>query len=976
MRQGGGGLVLLNFSRVFFLSALLLLVIISLCGGGARAQVTGTKTDISETEITTLVAGRFQNQALVAEVSATLLTALSADKRVAMTPQVLKLMVESNLRNNDLIFGSAIAFHPFSMNSTSSQFERGVQEAERGETAQGLYCPYAFRKGDEILSVDLAEGYDYTANTTDWYILPQALLHTKSAQGAQLGMWSDPYFDAGGGNIDMVTYSVPFADSKGVFMGIATIDVSLDNVVCTKDQCKGFTCQAGYEIRSDANGNSVCVPCEQGSYNLHSGKPCKPCPVGGYCPGGAKLGALHSYWTSNETLAVDDLDENEKDIVLQCNDDTCCQSAFCFVGDDAMCQQDRTGILCSQCKGESVFFGDTCIPCSNLEKGKYVFSRASFWSFVLFPLLVMVFCSMLPRPEQYLVKHSSALFNIVVEFVQLVLITISPHERIMEYHSYVSDVLKEEDVASLMRGGNGTRSGSSGLNLMQKTFSKLGFECPFEYSNLAGMYAPMQVCVIALFWALIITKIFSVLSRKFPNSYGVVHWYHNCLGGRWRVFSVVFATLVQGGFSGANCQSAYLYMDGNLTEYMYNKFYPGVKCDESSASYIAATVIGYICAVFIGIVTPAFLIYMLMQKNRNVQFLTVDLGHQFDSKQRMAKLKTVGEEFSDGVTKLREGTKSILTKPRTSIMGAIGRRNEEKTNAREKLTRRIRRLSPDQVDVLRKYGWLYLKFKPSYRLFMQSAGFLRRTFYIIIFVVVSRLDDDVGDARARGTALLLVSVLFLVMQTLTMPYLSKLDNAYSVFCFAVLTLIAGIQVAVHRLSHELGTLPALDDSTRRRRIEAAQSIEFFSSFAYSLLLLWLVATVIIIVHYALFRISRSYARTTSALKVRIRRILFDRKEVKRFMKKSKMLKEQVETGRYDMTKQGSFIFDANTPRPVFETKAGFEGSDDAIMHINPMPRSSSAAREVQLSGLSARKSEVMALSPDEVKCANQSVVRF
>lgn len=39
-------------------------------------------------------------------------------------------------------------------------------------------------------------------------------------------MWSEPYFDAGGGDVEMMTFSVPVT-KEGRFMGILTADFEL-----------------------------------------------------------------------------------------------------------------------------------------------------------------------------------------------------------------------------------------------------------------------------------------------------------------------------------------------------------------------------------------------------------------------------------------------------------------------------------------------------------------------------------------------------------------------------------------------------------------------------------------------------------------------------------------------------------------------------------------------------------------------------
>lgn len=54
--------------------------------------------------------------------------------------------------------------------------------------------------------------------------------------GITTGYWTSPYFDSGAGGINMVTYSQPIISRLGKFLGVATIDVTVD-ALCYGDQC-------------------------------------------------------------------------------------------------------------------------------------------------------------------------------------------------------------------------------------------------------------------------------------------------------------------------------------------------------------------------------------------------------------------------------------------------------------------------------------------------------------------------------------------------------------------------------------------------------------------------------------------------------------------------------------------------------------------------------------------------------------------
>ena len=55
-----------------------------------------------------------------------------------------------------------------------------------------------------------------------------AVIQVAAALGANEGVWRAPYFDAGGGEIWMVTRSVPVRDAEGVF-ALITIDLPVED---------------------------------------------------------------------------------------------------------------------------------------------------------------------------------------------------------------------------------------------------------------------------------------------------------------------------------------------------------------------------------------------------------------------------------------------------------------------------------------------------------------------------------------------------------------------------------------------------------------------------------------------------------------------------------------------------------------------------------------------------------------------------
>lgn len=117
-------------------------------------------------------------------------------------PDELYGIVERILRLNPDIVGAAIAFEP-------NYFpEKGV-----------FFSPYAYRKDSITIATKQLGTVDYEYHYMDWYQIPKLL--GKS-------YWSDPYYDEGGGEMTMATYSLPLFDRKGDMYAVITADISLD----------------------------------------------------------------------------------------------------------------------------------------------------------------------------------------------------------------------------------------------------------------------------------------------------------------------------------------------------------------------------------------------------------------------------------------------------------------------------------------------------------------------------------------------------------------------------------------------------------------------------------------------------------------------------------------------------------------------------------------------------------------------------
>ena len=93
----------------------------------------------------------------------------------------------------------------------------GAAAALLDEAGDVTASPYVHCSADGYRTLDLAQP-DYNIEEQEWITMPLAV---------DAGVWTPPYFDAGGGEIWMITRSVPALDSEGIF-AIVTTDLPVD----------------------------------------------------------------------------------------------------------------------------------------------------------------------------------------------------------------------------------------------------------------------------------------------------------------------------------------------------------------------------------------------------------------------------------------------------------------------------------------------------------------------------------------------------------------------------------------------------------------------------------------------------------------------------------------------------------------------------------------------------------------------------
>jgi hypothetical protein len=229
-------------AALLVVSLLLLLVVL---GGGfwftRRLQAELGRTEAAQREL---------QQALTLQVA----ERLDADLRqLAAVPAMMAVTLELHpegkeerlaawlreiLRTNKHVFGTCVAFEP-----------------GRFEPARKDFALYAHRTAGGLDAKQLPASYRY--RTWPWYTRP-----LKEGRA----VWSEPFLDEGGGNIPMVTRSVPLRRGKDL-VGVVTIDLSMDYFKDLGTWLNGLKLgEGGYGFVVSREGTFISYP--DGAYRM------------------------------------------------------------------------------------------------------------------------------------------------------------------------------------------------------------------------------------------------------------------------------------------------------------------------------------------------------------------------------------------------------------------------------------------------------------------------------------------------------------------------------------------------------------------------------------------------------------------------------------------------------------------------------------------------------------------------------------
>jgi len=136
---------------------------------------------------------------------------------------------------NPEIYGAAVAFEPGAMTAGNHYF-----------------APYCYRKADGCLANVMLGHESYHYFTMDWYQIPKEL---------NRAAWTEPYYDEGGGNMIMASYSVPFykeRQGEKRFQGVVGTDIALFGLQEIVSSIRLY--KSGYAFLISRNGVFITHP--------------------------------------------------------------------------------------------------------------------------------------------------------------------------------------------------------------------------------------------------------------------------------------------------------------------------------------------------------------------------------------------------------------------------------------------------------------------------------------------------------------------------------------------------------------------------------------------------------------------------------------------------------------------------------------------------------------------------------------------
>lgn len=214
--------------RIWVPTTVLFLAILATTYYYTRKEVT-RGVELQSRDLVRYYTARFEGKFRRVETVARMV-AVYVESRPALDEAGLTTYMSGVVRADSEVYGSCVAFEP-------GAFVPGRR----------LFAPYYYSRGGEPTFVQLGtESYDYLK--WDWYDVPR-----RTGRAA----WSEPYYDTGGGEAIMITFSAPFS-RDGRFRGVATADVSLSELNDEVRQIRVMS--SGYAFIISRSGRFISFP--------------------------------------------------------------------------------------------------------------------------------------------------------------------------------------------------------------------------------------------------------------------------------------------------------------------------------------------------------------------------------------------------------------------------------------------------------------------------------------------------------------------------------------------------------------------------------------------------------------------------------------------------------------------------------------------------------------------------------------------
>ena len=216
-------------TRVLIVSALIFTLTFTLFLRMAASKMRHEATEHAHSELSNTI---HQIDAVLSSVEIAIENTAWMVPQFLGTPDSMYVITEQLLRNNAFIYGSAVAFEPDYFTSEGHYFS-----------------PYSYRDDDgTIRSKQLGnDTYDY--HYMDWYQIPKLL---------DRPYWSEPYYDDGGGEKMMTTFSKPLYDSEGRLYAMLIADLSLEWLTDLVSGIRAF--DKGYNLMMSRNASFIVHP--------------------------------------------------------------------------------------------------------------------------------------------------------------------------------------------------------------------------------------------------------------------------------------------------------------------------------------------------------------------------------------------------------------------------------------------------------------------------------------------------------------------------------------------------------------------------------------------------------------------------------------------------------------------------------------------------------------------------------------------